>query len=74
MSMIDPRYFAFVVPDEMFKPFRESFSVDRRLHDALADVEEGIEFWKTLAGSSQANRRRSAPVSKSQRLSPRSLH
>ena len=30
--------------------------VDRVIHEAVADVEEGLEFWKTIAGNSGAQR------------------
>jgi hypothetical protein len=59
MSMIDPKYFAIAAPDESFMPVRNSLPVDRMLHDALVDVEEGVEFWKTLAGSRRRKRRAS---------------
>jgi hypothetical protein len=28
--------------------------VEKVIHDAAADVEEGLEFWKTIAGTSEA--------------------
>ena len=34
-------------------------SVDKAFHDAFADVEDGVEFWKTLAGSNTSKRRAS---------------
>ena len=45
MSMIDPKFAAMTTAD------RERLPVDKKLHDAVVDVEDGIEFWKTLAGS-----------------------
>lgn len=33
--------------------------VEKVFHDAAADVEEGLEFWKTLAGSRVSVRRAS---------------
>ena len=45
MSMIDPKFAAMTIAD------REKLPVDKMLHDAVVDVEDGIEFWKTLAGS-----------------------
>jgi hypothetical protein len=30
--------------------------VEKVIHDAVADVEEGLEFWKTIAGNSDAQR------------------
>ena len=35
-------------------------SVEKAFHDAFADVEDGVEFWKTLAGSN-ASKRRASP-------------
>ena len=48
MSMIDLKGSAITTAD------REWLPVDKLLHDALVDVEDGVEFWKTLAGISQA--------------------
>jgi hypothetical protein len=42
MSMIEP------------SANREWLPVDKVLHDAIVDVEDGVEFWKTLAGSRRA--------------------
>ena len=42
MSMIDPKFAAMTTAD------RERLPVDRMLHDAVLDVEDGVEFWKTL--------------------------
>ena len=30
--------------------------VEKVIHEAVADVEEGLEFWKTIAGNSRAQR------------------
>ena len=30
--------------------------VEKVIHDAVADVEEGLEFWKTIAGNSASQR------------------
>jgi hypothetical protein len=30
--------------------------VEKVIHDAVADVEEGLEFWKTIAGNSGSQR------------------
>lgn len=30
--------------------------VEKVIHEAVADVEEGLEFWKTIAGNSAAQR------------------
>ncbi len=39
MSMIDPKG----------STNRDRLPVDKMLHDAIVDVEDGVEFWKTLA-------------------------
>ena len=33
--------------------------VEKVMHDAVADVEEGLAFWKTIAGKSASQRRAS---------------
>ena len=48
MSMIDPKFAAIGTAD------RARLPVDKMLHDAIVDVEDGVEFWKTLAGSCRA--------------------
>ena len=48
MSMIDPKFAAMTTAD------RERLPVDKMLHDAVLDVEDGVEFWKTLSGSRRA--------------------
>ena len=35
----------------------EAFPVQRVMHDAAADVEEGLEFWKAIAGKVPSKRR-----------------
>lgn len=32
------------------------FPLEQVIHDAVADVEEGLEFWKTIAGVSASQR------------------
>ena len=59
MSMIDPKGFAIAARAGKHKPGRGKLPVNRMLHDAIADVEDGVEFWKTLGGSSRAKRGRS---------------
>ena len=49
MSLIDPKGSA----------NSDRLPVDKVLHDAFVDVEDGVEFWKTLAGSRHAKRRAS---------------
>ncbi len=49
MNMIDLKFAAFATAD------RERLPVDKLLHDAVVDVEDGVEFWKTLAGNRRAN-------------------
>ena len=79
MSMIDLKSSALAALDGTYKPNGKSkprgdrLSADRVLHDAAADVEEGIAFWKTLGGNSQPKRGRSPRVYKSQWLNLRSL-
>ena len=53
MSMIDPKFAAIGTAD------RARLPVDKMLHDAIVDVEDGVEFWKTLTGSRRAKRRAS---------------
>ncbi len=48
MNMIDPKFAAITTAD------RERLPVDKMLHDAISDVEDGVEFWKTLAGNRHA--------------------
>ena len=57
MSMIDPKGSAIAAPDEIYISVRDRLPVDKVLHDAIADVEDGVAFWKTLAGSRQPKRR-----------------
>jgi hypothetical protein len=59
MSVIDPKGSIFAVPDEIYLPVRNRLPVDRVLHDAIVDVEEGVEFWKTLGKYRHAKRRAS---------------
>jgi hypothetical protein len=54
MSMIDLKGFAITAPDEFYVLAQNRLSIDRMLHDAIVDVEDGVEFWKTLAGSRRA--------------------
>ena len=56
MSMIDLKDFAITAPDEFYVPVQNRLSVNRMLHDALADVEDGVEFWKTLGKYRHAKR------------------
>ena len=53
MNMFDPKFAANGTAD------RARLPVDKMLHDAIVDVEDGVEFWKTLAGKSQAKGRHS---------------
>lgn len=49
MSMIiDLKGSAITAPQEFYWPVQNRLSVDRMLHDAIVDVEDGVEFWKTL--------------------------
>ena len=32
------------------------FPIEKVIHDAAADVEEGLEFWKTIAKNSRTQR------------------
>ena len=63
MSMIDPKGSALAEldgtykPNGTYEPGGDWLPVDRVLHDAVADVKEGVEFWKTLGGNSQLKRR-----------------
>ena len=50
MSMIDPKGSA----------NGDRLPVDKMLHDAIADVEDGVEFWKTL-GKYHHGKRGSSP-------------
>jgi hypothetical protein len=59
MSMIDPKGSAIAARDGKYKPGGDGLPVNRMLHDAIADVEDGVEFWKTLRRSSRAKRRAS---------------
>jgi hypothetical protein len=59
MSMIDLKGSAIVAPDEIYLSVRDRLPVDKVLHDAIIDVEDGVEFWKTLGRSSGAKRRAS---------------
>ena len=65
MSMIDRTDFAIDTLDRIYKrngmrwPGGDLLPADRLLHDASADVREGIEFWKTLAGGRRAKSRAS---------------
>ena len=34
-----------------------AFPAERVMHEAAADVEEGLEFWKTIAGKVPSKRR-----------------
>ena len=56
MSMIDPKGSATAARDGKHKPGRGRLPVNRVLHDAIADVEDGVEFWKTLGGNRRAKR------------------
>ena len=71
--MIDPKGSAVAALIGAYRPVGDRLFVDRVIHDAAADVEEGIAFWKTLGRSCHANSRRSPHVSKSQELTARSL-
>ena len=58
MSMIEPKGFAIEVLDGKFS--HNGFPmVEKAFHDAAIDVDDGVEFWKTLTGSNSAKRRAS---------------
>ena len=62
MSMIEPKGSAMEALDGKFSHDGDRLpvaSVEKAFHDAFVDVEDGVEFWKTLAGSSTAKRRAS---------------
>ena len=65
MSMIDPKGSAVAEldatsrPNGTYEPGGDWLYVDSVLHDAIADVREGIEFWKTLGGNPPAKCRAS---------------
>jgi hypothetical protein len=46
-----------VVYSETSAPGVGSHDGLRALHEAAADVEEGLEFWKTIAGNTRPQRR-----------------
>jgi hypothetical protein len=54
MNMIDPKGFAIAARDGKYKPSGDRLPVDRMLYDAIVDVEDGVEFWKTLRGNRYA--------------------
>ena len=56
MSMIDLKGSAISVRDGKHKPGLGRLPVDSVFHDAIADVEVGVEFWKTLCGNHRAKR------------------
>ena len=56
MSMIDLKGSAIAVRDGKHKPGLGRLLVDSMFHDAIADVEVGVEFWKTLCGNQRAKR------------------
>jgi hypothetical protein len=56
MGMIDLKGSAIAVRDGMNKPGRDRLSVDSLFHDAIEDVEVGVEFWNTLCGNHRAKR------------------
>jgi hypothetical protein len=37
--------------NDMVHSESERFPIQRVIHEAAADVEEGLEFWKTIAGN-----------------------
>jgi hypothetical protein len=39
-----------------YSPERPRLPLEKVIHDAAADVEEGLEFWKTIAGNSGPQR------------------
>lgn len=45
------------VRDGLFRQNGGRFPLQRVLHQAAADVEEGLEFWKTIAGNIPPQRR-----------------
>lgn len=56
MNMIDPKGFAIAARDGKYKSSGDRLPVDRMLYDAIVDVEDGVEFWKTLRGNRYAKR------------------
>jgi hypothetical protein len=56
MSMIDPKGSVIAAPDGIFLPLRDRFPVEKVIHDAIVDVEDGVKFWKTLGGHRRAKR------------------
>ncbi len=65
MSMIDPKGSAVAEldatyrPNGTYEPGGDWLFVDSVLRDAIADVRDGIEFWKTLGGNPRAKCRAS---------------
>ena len=60
MSMIEPKGFAMDALDGKFSHDGgrlPAVLVEKAFHDAFVDVEDGVEFWKTLTGSNTAKRR-----------------
>jgi hypothetical protein len=51
IDMIDSRAAARGALDGVFSENRGRLQVQRMIHEAAADVEEGLEFWKTIAGN-----------------------
>lgn len=59
MSMIDPKgagpdrgvRAVVVTPDRKFRRGGDRILVNRMLLDAFADIEDGVEFWETIAGN-----------------------
>ncbi len=56
MSMIDLKNSAIAARDGKHEPGLGRLPVDSVFHDAIADVEVGVEFWKTLCGNQRAKR------------------
>ena len=56
MSMIDLKGSAITARHGKYKSGGDRLPVDRMLHDAIVDVEDGVEFWKTLGKYRHAKR------------------
>ena len=56
MSMIDPKGSAIAARHGKYKPSGTWLPVERVLHDAIIDVEDGVAFWKTLGKYRHAKR------------------
>jgi hypothetical protein len=54
--MIDPKGSAIAARDRKYKPDGDRLPVNRVFHEAFADVEDGVEFWKTLGENHRAKR------------------